>query len=207
MRAIYLKQKLFWNDGSPIIPINREAGSAAREAFSQKLFGQDSRRLATYWNQRYFEAGEFPPATLASEEAVMRFVAGNENAIGYVLHDDVTENVAVVLVLPVMPAPIAVLRARAEGDAALTAPPCRWRGAFRQDSDRHRGLLGVARRPRPLRGDPPHRRRCGARRARLSIALRSELLRVCAKRSKIHSRVVTSPRTPSGSSSSASTRI
>lgn len=99
VRAIYLKQRLFWNDGRPIVPINREAGSAAREAFSQRVFGQDSRRLATYWNQRYFEAGEFPPATLASEEAVMRFVAGNENAIGYVTVEDVTESVAVVLLL------------------------------------------------------------------------------------------------------------
>ena len=99
VRAIYLKQKLFWNDGRPIIPINREAGSDAREQFSLSLFGQDSRRLSAYWNQRYFEAGEFPPATLGSEEAVIRFVAGNENAIGYVTLDDVTDPVAVVLVL------------------------------------------------------------------------------------------------------------
>jgi ABC-type phosphate transport system substrate-binding protein len=99
VRAIYLKQKLFWDDGSPIIPINREAGSEARELFSQRLFGQGSRRSAAYWNQRYFEAGEFPPATLASEEAVFRFVAGNQNAIGYVTMDDVKDSVAIVLVL------------------------------------------------------------------------------------------------------------
>ncbi len=99
VRAIYLKKKILWNDGKPIIPINREAGSDARELLSHKLFGQDSRRLATYWNQRYFEAGEFPPATLASEEAVLRFVAGNENAIGYVTGDDTSDAVAVVLVL------------------------------------------------------------------------------------------------------------
>lgn len=98
-RAIYLKQQVLWNDGRPIIPINREAGSAARELFSKRLFGQDSLRLATYWNQRYFEAGEFPPATLASEEAVLRFVAGNENAIGYVTLEEVADSVTVVLVL------------------------------------------------------------------------------------------------------------
>src|SRR5262245_54341971 len=55
VRAIYLKQKQFWSDGSPIIAINREAGSAARELFSKRVFGQDSRRAATYWNQRYYE--------------------------------------------------------------------------------------------------------------------------------------------------------
>lgn len=98
-RAIYLKQKRFWDDGRPIIPINREAGSEARELFSERVFGQDSRRLAAYWNQRYFEAGEFPPATLASEEAVIRFVAGNENALGYVTMENVGDSVAVVLVV------------------------------------------------------------------------------------------------------------
>jgi ABC-type phosphate transport system substrate-binding protein len=98
-RAIYLKQKMFWNDGEPIIPINREAGSEARELFSERVFGQDSRRLATYWNQRYFEAGEFPPATLASEAAVVRFVGENPNAVGYVTAAEVSDSVAVALVL------------------------------------------------------------------------------------------------------------
>jgi len=98
-RAIYLKQKLLWNDGQPIVPINLEAGSEARERFSELVFGQSSRRLARYWNQRYFEAGEFPPATLASEEAVLRFVAQNPNAVGYVTAAGVDESVAVVLVL------------------------------------------------------------------------------------------------------------
>jgi ABC-type phosphate transport system substrate-binding protein len=99
VRAIYLKQKRFWANGAAIVPINREAGSPARELFSQKVFGQNSLRAAAYWNQRYFEAGEFPPATLASDEAVLRFVAGNANAIGYVTLAHVPDTVAVVLVL------------------------------------------------------------------------------------------------------------
>ncbi len=98
-RAIYLKQKIFWSDGQPIVPINLEAGTEARELFSEKIFGQSSRRLAAYWNQRYYEAGEFPPATLASEEAVIRFVSENPNAIGYVTAANVSDSVAVVLVL------------------------------------------------------------------------------------------------------------
>jgi ABC-type phosphate transport system substrate-binding protein len=99
LRAIYLKQKVFWSDGSPIVAINREAGSAPRELFSSKVFGQTTRELAAYWNQRYFEAGEFPPATLASDDAVLRFVAGNRNAIGYVLAEKVGAEVSVALAL------------------------------------------------------------------------------------------------------------
>lgn len=100
VRAIYLKQKKFWEDGKAVVPINRTAGSETRELFSDKTFGQDSRRLANYWNQRYFEAGEFPPATLASEEAMIRFVGSNRNAIGYVSGEDVGDTVSVILVLP-----------------------------------------------------------------------------------------------------------
>lgn len=99
VRAIYLKQKLFWDDGEPIIPINLEAGSRARELFSERVFGRSTGRLAAYWNQRYFEAGEFPPATLASQEAVLRFVSENPNAIGYVTQEKPDDSVAVVLVL------------------------------------------------------------------------------------------------------------
>jgi ABC-type phosphate transport system substrate-binding protein len=98
-RAIYLKQKLYWPDGQAIVPINRESGSATRERFSERLFGQSSRRLADYWNQRYFEAGEFPPATLASDDAVRRFVAAHRNAIGYVTPQDADDSVVVVLQL------------------------------------------------------------------------------------------------------------
>lgn len=99
VRAIYLKQKRFWDDGRSIIPINRDAGSSARELFSIRIFGQDSRHQATYWNQRYFDAGEFPPATLASDEAVLRFVAANEDAIGYVLSDELEDGVVVAFTL------------------------------------------------------------------------------------------------------------
>lgn len=99
-RAIYLKQKLFWDDGRPIVPINREAGSKIREEFSRRLLGQGSRRLAGYWNRRYFEGGQFPPATLASEDAVIRFVAGNRDALGYVATDELDPAaVAVVMTL------------------------------------------------------------------------------------------------------------
>jgi ABC-type phosphate transport system substrate-binding protein len=99
VRAIYLKRKGLWNDGQPIIPINREAGSDARELFSERVFGRSSRRLAVYWNQRYFEAGEFPPSTLVSEEGVVRFVSDNRNAIGYVTNPNLPDSVVAVLVL------------------------------------------------------------------------------------------------------------
>lgn len=99
LRRIYLMQRRFWDDGAVILPINREPGSAAREAFSRRVLGTASALLASYWNERFFE-GTFPPATLSSDAAVKRYVATERGAIGYVDADNVGSSVRVLLELP-----------------------------------------------------------------------------------------------------------
>ncbi len=95
---IYLRKRRFWNDGSPIIPLNREAGTSIREAFSGRVFGTTSEQLSGYWNQQYFH-GVLPPATLSSSQSTRRFVASEPNAIGYVEVDAVDETVRVATIL------------------------------------------------------------------------------------------------------------
>jgi ABC-type phosphate transport system substrate-binding protein len=93
---IYLRQRRFWDDGEPIIPVNRDAESAERRLFTRLVFRGEARRLATYWNRQYFR-GVLPPATLASDEAVKRFVASERKAIGYIAPASVDDSVRVVL--------------------------------------------------------------------------------------------------------------
>jgi ABC-type phosphate transport system substrate-binding protein len=93
---IYLRQRRFWEDGEAIVPVNRDSGSDAREAFGRRIFGGNTRRLEIYWNRQYFQ-GVLPPATLASDEAVKRFVAGERRAIGYIAADLVDATVRAVL--------------------------------------------------------------------------------------------------------------
>lgn len=99
---VLLRKQRFWEDGSPIVPLNREAGSDLREAFSRRIFGAASSALATYWNEQYF-LGTFPPATLSSSQAVKRYVAAEPNAIGYIEASAVDQSVRVALELT--PAP------------------------------------------------------------------------------------------------------
>lgn len=80
---IYLRQRRHWATGEAIVPVNREAGSQARTLFTRAVFGGEARWLASYWNRQYFR-GVLPPATLASDEAVKRFVASVPGAIGYI---------------------------------------------------------------------------------------------------------------------------
>jgi ABC-type phosphate transport system substrate-binding protein len=96
--AIYLRKRRFWDDGVPILPINREADSPLREAFSRRVFGTGSEQLAAYWNEQYFH-GVMPPATLSSSESMKRFVAKEHGAIGYVELETADASVRVALVL------------------------------------------------------------------------------------------------------------
>jgi ABC-type phosphate transport system substrate-binding protein len=93
---IFLRQRRFWEDGEAIVPVNRDSGSEAREVFALRIFGESTRRLEIYWNRQYFQ-GVLPPATLASDEAVKRFVATERRAIGYIAADRVDATVRAVL--------------------------------------------------------------------------------------------------------------
>jgi ABC-type phosphate transport system substrate-binding protein len=96
LQRIYLKRQRFWDDGHPIIAINQEAATPAREAFTRLVFGEEAARMPAYWNEQYFH-GVLPPITLGSEEAVVRYVASRPDAIGYVDARRVDASVAVAL--------------------------------------------------------------------------------------------------------------
>ncbi len=97
---IYLKKRLFWSNGEPIIPVNRDAISETRSLFTRLAFGDTARNLARYWNGQYI-LGVLPPATLASDEAVKRFVAAEPGAIGYIDASTVDDSVRAALYLVV----------------------------------------------------------------------------------------------------------
>jgi ABC-type phosphate transport system substrate-binding protein len=93
---IYLRRKRFWNDGAPIVPLNLPSQAPLREHFSRIVLNQTEARLADYWNRQYFY-GILPPATLASTEAIRRYVASDPNAIGYIPVSEVDGSVRVIL--------------------------------------------------------------------------------------------------------------
>jgi ABC-type phosphate transport system substrate-binding protein len=99
LRQIYLRRKRFWDDGAPIVPLNLAAGMPLRDAFSRRVLGESEARVAEYWNRQYFY-GILPPATLASTQAVLRYVASDPNAVGYVPADELDGSVRTVLSLP-----------------------------------------------------------------------------------------------------------
>jgi hypothetical protein len=98
LAQIYLRRRRFWEDGAPMVPLNLTSSDLLRERFSRLVLRQSDARLAEYWNRQYFY-GILPPVTLASTEAMRRYVASDRNAIGYLPASQVDGSVRVLFQL------------------------------------------------------------------------------------------------------------
>lgn len=82
LRRIFLARQRFWDDGTPIRPVNLGATSAERTLFTRRILGGEVRDYTSYWNDLWFH-GTAPPPVLGSGEAVLLYVARTPGAIGY----------------------------------------------------------------------------------------------------------------------------
>jgi hypothetical protein len=95
---IFRRKRQFWDDQMRIVAVNLPALHPLRRRFSLSIFGRSPEDLQAYWNDQYFH-GVLPPAVLASEEAVIRFVADTPGAVGYVWACSIDKRVAVVALI------------------------------------------------------------------------------------------------------------
>lgn len=94
LNRIFMLKRQVWPDGSPVVPVNREASSPARLQFTEKVLGRSMRSLANYWNQMQFK-GFMPPVVQESDAAMAAFVKNVDGAIGYVVAEVPPEGVRV----------------------------------------------------------------------------------------------------------------
>ena len=83
LALIFKYKRRFWDDGKKIQAVNLPVSHPLRRAFSMQVLGHSPEELDDYWRDMYFH-GVLPPYVLASDEAVIRFVASTPGAIGYV---------------------------------------------------------------------------------------------------------------------------
>ena len=82
--AIFLKQTDSWLDGAATYPVNLGAQAGARERFSILIHGREASRIQSFWRQQVFSGEAAPPLEVADEAEMLRTVAANRGAIGYV---------------------------------------------------------------------------------------------------------------------------
>lgn len=87
-------------NGKRVTPINLPPGNRLRDTFLETYLDQDDAKYIGYWTVRRYVGKGAPPRELESAEAVLRYVAEHQGAIGYVDEADVTPDVSVLHTLP-----------------------------------------------------------------------------------------------------------
>lgn len=95
IKDIYLGKSTSFSDGSVVSPVDQD-GTPVTDEFNEKVVGKPSSQLDAYWSKLVFTGKGTPPEKLASDQAVIDFVATNSNAIGYIDSKKVSDKVKVV---------------------------------------------------------------------------------------------------------------
>ncbi len=78
-------------------PVDMPASQPEKSLMYRLLVGKDLDQIASYWSRLVFSGRTSPPVQAASTEEVLRFVAANRGAVGYVDHSRVDNRVRVAL--------------------------------------------------------------------------------------------------------------
>ena len=91
MSEIFLGKTERWESGFRASPVDQAGDSECREAFSRAVHRKDVNSIKRYWRKLVFAGLGEAPRELASDAAVLDFVANNVGAVGYVCRDPSSE--------------------------------------------------------------------------------------------------------------------
>lgn len=101
LSRLFLKQDGKFPEGQAAVPVDLNASSPAREAFSKAVLGRGPGPVKTYWQQQIFAGRASPPIEKSSDADVIAFVASTPGAVGYVSSDaSLGESVRIIAVAP-----------------------------------------------------------------------------------------------------------
>ena len=87
LARVYLKKQTTWKSGGSVAVVDQSPKAPVRAQFSMQVLGRDVPTMKNYWQQSLFSGRGVPPIEQAGDAAVVAFVSGNPNAIGYVSAD------------------------------------------------------------------------------------------------------------------------
>jgi len=93
---IFLGKTKTFPSGERALPINQDNTQAIRTDFDEKLLKKSTSQIKAYWSKRIFTGKGTPPEEAPSDAEVLKLVASNTNAIGYIDGSLVTDAVKVV---------------------------------------------------------------------------------------------------------------
>lgn len=83
----FLKKRTRWGNDSVIKPVDHTAKSPTRARFTGSVLDRTVAAVRRYWAQVVFSGRGVAPPEVASDADVIKYVASNPGAIGYVSAD------------------------------------------------------------------------------------------------------------------------
>lgn len=98
-------KKVFLGKTSKIAGMNVTAvtlpdANAIKIEFDQKALNKDPGKMKAYWSNRIFTGKGKPLAQVSDEAEMLKFLAADKSAVGYMSADALTSNVKVLLTIP-----------------------------------------------------------------------------------------------------------
>lgn len=100
LALIYLGKLKNYSNGKTIKAVDLPKGSKARKKFYASVVKKSESALNRHWSKLKYTGKGKPPKVLDSARAVVKWVASNKGAIGYIDGKYLNKSVKVVLILP-----------------------------------------------------------------------------------------------------------
>jgi ABC-type phosphate transport system substrate-binding protein len=91
IKAIYLGEQGYWGQ-TKIRPISYRSPRGVQSDFLRRIVQINPANYAKYWIHRIFREGGVPPATADSRADLLRTVANQDGAIGFLFAADLPDN-------------------------------------------------------------------------------------------------------------------
>jgi ABC-type phosphate transport system substrate-binding protein len=97
LAKIFLRKVARWSDGKDAQPVDQSFTTPVRAAFTKDVLRSEGLGLISavesYWTQQVYSGRNSPPPVKSSDAEVVKFVAANPGAVGYVKTDARLEGV------------------------------------------------------------------------------------------------------------------
>ncbi len=97
IRYVFLGKTKTYNDGTKIKTFEFAPGSSARELFIKRVVKKTESNLNSYWARMMFSSKGQPPKEVSSSIEMLKAIASDKAAIGYVDVNDLDDSVKVIL--------------------------------------------------------------------------------------------------------------
>jgi len=92
---IYMGRKSTFPNGEVVLPIDQATDSTTRKLFYQNLVDKTVSEINAYWARLLFSGRATPPRVVENGSSVINIIKKNKSVIGYILLEDLTDDVRV----------------------------------------------------------------------------------------------------------------